>query len=326
MGFKRVINRTYEEIRATRFIAKETSFYEALITFIAKIDIQIISRNGYKEKPRHKRHLLKKHDIMIKYFKSIFKDYLESYVVKKESHPNENFNDVIWMCWWQGEENAPEIVKKCIESVRRNAGSKKLIVINENNYKDYIQVPEWIEEKKNRGIITRTHFSDLYRLYLLATYGGMWLDATFYCCGNLEKYFDYPLWSIKRPDYLHASIASGYFATYSLQCSQNKKWIFKVVLDFYLHYWKISERQIDYLTLDYMFVLAQMIDEDIKNEFASVPSNNPNCDELFKCINETFDQEKWNNLQEDTDLFKLSWKIKLKDQNTFYKNIFKNNE
>ena len=43
----------------------------------------------------------------------------------------------------------------------------------------------------------------------------------------------------------------------------------------------------------------------------------------LKALNEfeTFDQEKWNNLQEDTDLFKLSWKTKIKNANTFYKNI-----
>ena len=26
----------------------------------------------------------------------------------------------VWMCWWQGEDNAPDLVKKCINSVRNN--------------------------------------------------------------------------------------------------------------------------------------------------------------------------------------------------------------
>ena len=46
------------------------------------------------------------------------------------------------------------------------------------------------------------------------------------------------------------------------------------------------------LTLDYMFVLAQQIDERVKNEFEKIVLNNPNCDELIKVINKEFNDSR----------------------------------
>lgn len=50
---------------------------------------------------------------------------------------------------------------------------------------------------------------------------------------SFEHYMQLPLWSIKRPDYLHCSIASGYFANYSLGCSYENRWAYAVIRDFY---------------------------------------------------------------------------------------------
>ena len=49
-------------------ISKVTSFKEGLETFRAKVDIQIMNRNGYYENETRKNHLLRKHDIMIRYY------------------------------------------------------------------------------------------------------------------------------------------------------------------------------------------------------------------------------------------------------------------
>ena len=320
MGIKRIIKRTFEEVRATYMISKVTSIREAITTFMAKVDIQVLSRNGYKENKRQKKRLLKKHDIMMKYFNITFKEFLNNYEGPKISNEDIDMSDTIWVCWWQGYDQAPEVVKNCIDSIRNNCGSKNVIIIDENNYKNYVHIPDWVEKKKNEGVISRTHFSDITRLCLLAEHGGLWLDSTFFCIDSLEPYFNYPLWSIKRPDYLHCSIAGGSFATYSLRCSFENRWIFKTILDLYLHYWSINEKQLDYLTLDYMFVLAQQIDEEIKKEFNEIISNNPNCDELFKVINNSFNIDEWEQIKKNTKLFKLSWKCKFDNENnTYYK-------
>ena len=48
---------------------------EGLETFRAKIDIQIMNRNGYYENETRKKHLLSKHDIMLRYYEKTFGDF-----------------------------------------------------------------------------------------------------------------------------------------------------------------------------------------------------------------------------------------------------------
>ncbi|MDO5852402.1 MAG: capsular polysaccharide synthesis protein [Methanobacteriaceae archaeon] len=283
-----------------------------------------MNKNGFQEPPAVKRRLEKKHETMITYFEKMFEEYLKNYDYNKIVL--EEYSDMdnrIWICWWQGIDNAPELVKRCVESIQKNSGKYKVEIITDKNYSDFVDIPKWIEEKRKKGIITQTNYSDLLRLSLLAKYGGMWLDATFFCAHPIiEEYFEYPLWSIKRPDYLHCSVAAGYFAGYSLKCNLNNRWIFVIIRDFFLNYWKNNDRLIDYLLVDYMIALAQRQDIRISKVFNEIIPNNPCCDELCKVLGEEFDEKLWNELKKETGLFKLTWKKsypkEIKGCKTFY--------
>lgn len=96
----------------------------------------------------------------------------------EKSGTQHNVDEPIWIFWWTGEENAPEIVKACIQSVRRNANRHKVVLLSKANICDYIALPEYIEQKHNKGIIGHAHYSDMVRLTLLSKYGGLWIDAT----------------------------------------------------------------------------------------------------------------------------------------------------
>lgn len=322
-NLKRVIHRSIEELKATKEIANVTTLNGAIDTFIAKIDIQTGVRTGFRETPAVRKRLEKKHKVMLEYFEKKMADFLNTYDYDRHLEMDrENLRNCIWVCWWQGIDNAPDIVKKCIESIQKNSRNK-LIVVTEKNYREYVTIPEWIEDKKRTGIISRTHFADVLRLSLLAEHGGMWLDATFFCAKqNIDEYFKYAVWTIKRPDYLHYSVAQGHFANYSWFCSYEKRWVFVTFRDFFLNYWKNNNTLIDYLTLDYMIVLAQYKDLRIKREFDQIPSNNPACDELYKILGEPYDEEIWSKLKEKTSLFKLSWKqefpMQKNGRETFY--------
>ena len=103
-SIKRIAHRCMEELDATRRIAKVTSFKEGLETFRAKIDIQIMNRNGYYENEARKKHLLRKHDIMLRYYEKTFGDFLKTYDYNhgNETLPKSEYADCIWICWWQG--------------------------------------------------------------------------------------------------------------------------------------------------------------------------------------------------------------------------------
>ena len=50
--------------------------------------------------------------------------------------------------------------------------------ITEKNYKDYVNMPDYIIRKQQSGEIDLTHFSDILRMMLLARHGGIWMDST----------------------------------------------------------------------------------------------------------------------------------------------------
>ena len=242
-------------------------------------------RNGYAEPPNARRRLIRKHETLLKYFEKRYGDFASGYRYKVNLPAvPEELKGCIWLCWWQGLDHAPRIVQRCVESIREYAGDRRVIVITEDNYRDYVTFPDWMMRKYHEGTIARTHLSDLLRLSLLAQYGGLWLDATFYCAGDIEDCFGQPLFSIKRPEYLHASVAQGYFANYSFGCDADHRWIFAVIRDFLLEYWRTNDFMVDYLFLDYLIVLVQRHCTAVKEAFAAITPNNPQCDDLFKVM------------------------------------------
>lgn len=323
-NIKRIVHRCIEELKATNEIAKYTSIKDALLTLKAKLEIQKINRKGYVETDDFKKTILKKHDIMNEYFEKKFKAFINSYNFNENNlTKSTNYKNCIWVCWWQGINNAPEIVKKCVTSIKLNSNGHRVIVIDENNFNKYVNIPDWIIQKKEKGIMSRTHFSDFLRIELLAEHGGVWLDSTFFCVNlNIEQYLNLPIWSVKRPDYGHISVACGQFANYSFSCQFEERKVFAIIRDYLSEYWKTNNKIVDYLFLDYLIVLAQKHNKQIADLFNSIPANNPNCDELFKVLNEPFDCEKWECLKENTSLFKLTWKQEFKKevngQKTFY--------
>ncbi len=329
-SIKRITHRLIEEISASFDIAKAISIKAAFITFIAKIDIQIMNRNGFKEPPRVMQRLIQKHETMLNYLDKKYGDFWTRYKFEdKLPDTNKQLRNKVWVCWWQGLENAPEIVKCCVDSIKRHTLNTEIIIITEKNYQNYVSFPIWIEEKASKGFFSKTHFSDLLRMNILATYGGIWIDSTFFCTDHcLDKYIKFPIWSIKRPDYLHASVASGFFAGYSLGCSYENRWVFKVIRDFLFYYWKYTDKLIDYLLVDYAIVLSQRHNKVINDLFKEILPNNSNCDELCKILGKEYDEHLWKNIQKDTNLYKLTWKVDfpktVNGKETFYGKLINN--
>lgn len=309
-NIKRLAHRAVEEVKSSAAIGKVCGAAEGVNAFRAKLDLQVMNRNGYAEPPEVRARLIRKHEAVMTYLKHLLGDYAENYDYGAVLPPiPSGMDNKIWMCWWQGLENAPEIVRACVDSVRKNAAGREVIVITDKNLEDFIDIPKWMLDKVNAGIASRTNLSDLLRLSLLARYGGIWLDATFFCCHPLASdVYSAPLFSIKRPDYLHGSIASGYFAGYSLGCDEAHRFVFAAARDLFLEYWRQSNYLIDYLLVDYLIVMAQRHCSDIATAFAAIKPNNPACDELYKVFDQPYDINKWVDLSGRTDLFKLTWK------------------
>ena len=106
------------------------------------------------------------------------KDVISKYVNVECSNVNTlRTPNIIWVFWWQGLYDMPPVIQECYKSVIRNANGRDVILLTEDNYKDYVQLPFHILDKFNNRIISYTHFSDILRVVLLKEYGGLWIDA-----------------------------------------------------------------------------------------------------------------------------------------------------
>lgn len=103
---------------------------------------------------------------------------------EKATSPEDN--NKIFMLWFQGEENAPDIVKKCIGSIKKRY-SDRVVLLTEKNLYDYITLPDFIMKKWHDKQIGAANFSDLVRIELLYQYGGYWFDATDFLTGEIPE-------------------------------------------------------------------------------------------------------------------------------------------
>lgn len=146
--------------------------------------------------------------------------YMSNEIPKVNLKPKKELgtDKIIWQYWGQGvNESTPKIVKMCFESVNKYKGEYKQIILTNETIKDYIDIPDFVYEKlENNQEFTLTFFSDLLRVYLLSTYGGVWIDATvmltdkiredwlkkdFFVFQRTEKPKDYKIWEQYNSSY-----------------------------------------------------------------------------------------------------------------------------
>lgn len=312
MDIKRYAKRGCEELKATVRIASLVGLGPALDTLKGKVEIQRMCRDGYQEGAARRATLLRKHEVMLSYFNKRYGEYFAAYDFAAEL-PNDDpaLRGKVWACWWQGEENAPALVKACLASARVAAGDHEVVVLSDKNYREYAELPDWIVEKYEQGVISRTQFSDVLRFTLLAQHGGIWMDATIFCSAPLPSdAFDRELFTVSRPDCDHMSVAAGRFSDFCFGCSYGSRRIFATIRDAYYLYWHTNSMLVDYLTNDYMIVLMQRLDpETVGRAFAAVEPSNPHMADLLVHLNDPYDEGLWRDMSEDTGLFKLSWKV-----------------
>lgn len=103
----------------------------------------------------------------------------------------------VWMLWLQGFENAPEVVQVCLRSWKSRNPTWRVVELNEENIADYVD-SDSLAMLKSLDIKPQK-LANLIRLYLISTHGGVWVDATCFCCKPLDSWL---------PGYMD----SGFFA------------------------------------------------------------------------------------------------------------------
>ena len=101
-------------------------------------------------------------------------------------NPGAEIPKIIWILWLQGFDAAPDLVKQCLLSWQRHHRGWKIVPLDEKNLKDHVCLDDII--RHNRQTISKQALANIIRINLLAKFGGVWVDATCYCCQPLDEW------------------------------------------------------------------------------------------------------------------------------------------
>lgn len=246
------------------------------------------------------------------------KDYIKNFQEKEKNTTNSNY---VWVCWLQGIENAPVLVRKCIQSIYNNLqDTNNLICISEKNMFQYIDLPDYIVQKWNNGIISNAHFTDIVRLELLDRYGGTWIDATVYMTGKIPQIMyekDLFLYVMDRPGDITLSCNNWFIIS-----KKNNKFI-KTTKYLLLEYWKNENKVREYFIWHLFATLTSKNMPEQWNEMYKITDNNAHI--LQKNCNKKFDEKYWNYIKAMTPIHKLTYKQENCKQGTYLSKLLNEN-
>lgn len=291
------------------FLIKAIQYISRNIRYFNVINPNII---GLAERERCYRKLKRKYKKILTIDKSINIDK------NKEEKSNK-----IWICWFQGIENAPELVKACYNSVVKNYNDKEIIVLTEENYKQYVDIPEYILKKWEKGYITFAHFSDILRIELLSKYGGLWLDSTIFTTKKSELVFNdnIELFVFKQVDLDRKNSLTVVASNWLIYANRDNN-IINLTKKLLYQYWKDYNHAINYNIFHIFFKFAT---EVYKDEWKKVPTFNNISPHILQFeLNDDFEEIRFNQIRGMSDFHKLNWRIKSENKNSYYNYIVDN--
>jgi hypothetical protein len=224
----------------------------------------------------------------------------------------------VWFLWWQGEENMPPIVKTCYLTLKYYSNGHIVNLVTKDNYRNFVNLPDYILKKVEKNIVSITHLADVLRLCLLYEHGGLWLDSTVLLTaplpsicsrlgfwtpkdnGNiLETCFKARNWIVREDKWL----------TFCFYLSKQNI-LSEFVRTMFFSYIKSNNIFIDYFLFDYFISIAYDTSPEIRSMIDSVPENNSRVHEIYHRLNLNNEYNKllFDDICSDTVFHKLNWK------------------
>lgn len=220
-------------------------------------------------------------------------------------------NAPIWVFWWQGLQNAPQIIQICIKNIQKNAGDHPVYIVDQDNYKSFVEIPEHIEQKLQKGNISFTHFSDYLRIKLLAEHGGLWLDATVFVKRPFPPFaFQLPVWTVRNPGDDTMNISNWEWSI-SILGGWKGNALFRAMETVLDRYWSEHDMVATYFMTDCLIRVLFDRYEDIRKMITEVPVSNKNYYFYQEYFNLPLDEGRYEEeLNSPTWLYKITWKCR----------------
>lgn len=253
----------------------------------------------------------KKYNYIKKKYNKVISGLDYKYYEKKEKNNN------IWVCWLQGYDNMPDIVKKCIDSIYKFNSKKNIMFIDANNYSEYVQLPKYIIEKWKKGIISHAHFTDVIRTELLVKHGGLWIDATTLLLDKIPNYvYSSNLFMFNMTGEDNIMTYNNWFIY-----SEEDNRVLKSVRDLLYEFWKRENKVQDYFIWHIFMKIAYDKYKDDFKDMIYIPHAVTHM--INVKINEKFDINFINEIRKICPIQKLTYKINNPLEDSYYNFIVK---
>lgn len=218
---------------------------------------------------------------------------------------------IIWSAWLQGLDNAPEMVNVCLESHQKHLPGYEFRVLDMENYRQWVELPEWVEEKYARGMIPAALFSDVLRVAVLKRYGGVWMDASVLCTGfdnqQLQKQWTevensrFAVFRYYRKGDRYPSGLSNWFIA-----ATPDNIVLTSVYDMLTAYWRDYDCTIDYYMM-HLFISCAL------KAFPEMERGIPKLNSRYSfflgdALSRTYSQEAWQELVDHVAIHKLNYR------------------
>lgn len=218
-------------------------------------------------------------------------------------------NPPFFQYWEQGIENAPDIIKACTNSIDKFEPNARHIVLNSKTIEDYINIPSFIYDLKNKGKIKCPQFSDIIRSFLLAQYPCVWVDSTLFFTDKLPPYIkenDFFVFKGDRDKPTPEKFACANFFIYSKMPNS----ILIQVKDAIVEYWKDNNFLISYFTHPHFLSLVAKVDEENKKLFDKIPYYSERLTlQIGKSLFTEYDERQFNIIKSKSSIHKCTYKI-----------------
>lgn len=225
----------------------------------------------------------------------------------------------VWVCWLQGLNNAPVLVRRCIESMSENLPNRQITIVTSQNLSDYVTLPVVVLDKWKAGIISNTHFSDILRNQLLIEHGGLWMDSTVLLSGQMPDYVDFgPLFMFRH---MNRDDVTFTYNNWFIR-SYKENGTLSTLQALLFRYWEENNRLADYFLWHLMMTMVINAAPQVERSIIPVSDDLP--EQLSFVLFDEYDANKWALLKSLSTIHKLSNKYSSKDTSqtgTFFEEL-----
>ena len=217
--------------------------------------------------------------------------------------------EIIWQYWHQDKKNAPELIKKCFESVQKYENDKKINVISFDTINNFVELPSKYYDLLNKGKISIAIFSDILRLYLLEQYGGCWVDSTILLTDKIPQSVWNSIFCVpqKNPKIDNQENRMSCFFMRAKKESKNLKAI-KIAIE---NYWSENDFLINYFMFEHISTLISDKTDELKFEWDNMPYiAASDCSVMQAVMDKNLAKEEFEKIKSKSFMHKLTYKKK----------------